>query len=100
MGFFSTIANLFRGSKDPADLADEVERYADRFENAGDDENAALARDYARRIRKTIDEREAKRLFDEFKAAVRGVDDDSRRHRDHEDSRDEDSDDDTWSDDS
>lgn len=97
MGFFSAIKNFFTGSDDPTELADEVERYADRFENADDDENAALARDYARRIRNTADKREARRLYDEFRAAVRDEDDSrpyhaTERHHDH--------DDDSWSDDS
>ncbi len=94
MGFFSSIVDFFRGSQDPTELADEVERYADRFENAGDDEHASLARDYAKRIRKTADAREAKRLYDEFKAAIRNDDTDAHDHRvrDH--------DDDSWSDDS
>jgi hypothetical protein len=97
MGFFSAIKSFFMGSDDPAALADEVERYADRFENAGDSENAALARGYARRIRNAADAREARRLYDEFKAAVRDEDEGERhlaadRHREH--------DDDTWSDDS
>jgi len=98
MGFFSAIKSFFMGSDDPAELADEVERYADRFENAGDAENAALARGYARRIRSAADAREARRLYDEFKAAVRDEDDDERHHRATE--RHHDHDDDTWSDDS
>ena len=100
MGFFSAIKQFFTGSDDPAELADEVERYADRFENSGDAESAALARDYAKRIRKAVDGREARRLYNEFKLAIRD-EDDSHTHRATERYHDHDDDhDDSWSDDS
>lgn len=102
MGFFSAIKRFFTGSDDPAELADEVERFADRFENSGDEENAALARDYAKRIRRTADAREAKRLYNEFRLAIRD-EDDSHTHRANERYHDRHHDhdrDDSWSDDS
>ncbi len=66
MGFFS---DLFGGGSDPEKIeqvAEDVERYADRFENAEDQENAALARGYAERIRRAKTVSDAKKLKAEF----------------------------------
>lgn len=70
MGFFS---DLFGGGNDPEkiqQIAEDVERYADRFDNAGDQENAALARGYAERIRKAETVKAAKLLKAEFLAIL------------------------------
>lgn len=70
MGFFS---DLFGGGNDPEkieQIAEDVERYADRFENADDGENAALARGYAQRIRNADTVKAAKLLKAEFLAIL------------------------------
>lgn len=88
MGFFS---DLFGGGNDPEkieEIAEDVERYADRFDNADDQENAALARGYAERIRNAKTVKQAKVLKAEFLAIISK--DDVRSSRDHEHERDSD----------
>lgn len=98
MGFFSAIKDFFSGKDDAEkikDLSAEVSRYADRFENAGDEDNAALARDYAGRIMRAGTLANARLLFQEFKAIVRKHEEpaDHTRDREYDDN-------DDWSDDS
>lgn len=109
MGFFSSLREFFTGKSDAErvrDLAHEVERYADRFENSGDSQNAAVARDYAERIRGSRTLRAARELYEEFLAMIEkyAAEDprDRRGIRDDElEETDDDSDtDDDWSDDS
>lgn len=106
MGLWSTIKDLFSGKDDATrikDLAAELSRYADRYENAGDSENAALARDYADRVAAARSLKEAKALYSEFKSITAKYDDGhhERHHRAIADDRDTDTDtDDDWSDDS
>jgi len=69
MGWFSRLFG-FGGEEDILHLAEELERYADRYENADEDDNAALARSYAERVRKVKLYAEAKRLKAEFLAIV------------------------------
>jgi hypothetical protein len=98
MGLFSW---LFGRDDDPekiAEIADEIDRFADRFENADDQESAAFARGYAQRIRKLTSVKEAKALRAEFLAIIEK---DGRLARDEqyrEHYRDDDSE--AWSDDS
>ncbi|GAB4443595.1 MAG: hypothetical protein OHK0011_25860 [Turneriella sp.] len=107
MGLWSAIKRLFSG-KDEAtrikELAAELMRYADRYENADDSENAALARDYAERVASARTLKEAKALYSEFKSITARYDDDGyhdRHRRTIVDDRDTDTDtDDDWSDDS
>lgn len=109
MGLWSTITGWFSGKDDATrikEMAAELTRYADRYENAGDSENAALARDYADRVSAARTPKEAKALYNEFKAMTSKYDDDGyheRHRRTIVDDRDTDTDtdtDDDWSDDS
>lgn len=70
MGFFSRLFGFSDEASEIAEIADEIERYADRFENAKDSENAALARDFATRIRRVKRIKEAKVLRNEFLAII------------------------------
>lgn len=70
MGFFSRLFGFSDEASEIAEIADEIERYADRFENAKDSENAALARDFAARIRRVKRIKEAKVLRNEFLAII------------------------------
>lgn len=85
MGFFS---DLFGGGGSDAEkieqAAEEVDRYADRFENAEDEENAALARGYAERIRKARTVKAAKKLKAEFLAIINKDEMHSSRDRDYQ----------------
>lgn len=78
MGIFSRIGSWFSGKTDLEQIreyADEVERYADRYDHARDSENAALARDYAKRILRAPDLKVATALYTEFLAIIRKEDD-------------------------
>ncbi len=105
MGLWSTIRDFFSGKDDATriqELAAELTRYADRYENADDAENAALARDYSARVRAARTLKEAKTLYNEFLAITSKYDDADHRdrhHRVHEEDRETETDDD-WSDDS
>lgn len=79
MGFFSGIKDFFSGKSDEekiADLASEADRYADRYDNADMAEAAAMARDYAGRIRRSGSLAAARALFAEFKLAIKKYDED------------------------
>jgi hypothetical protein len=54
MGLFDWLAGLFGGKADetPGDVADRIERFADRFSNAGNDAAAAAARTAADEARR------------------------------------------------
>lgn len=101
MGFWSSIKDAFSGKDDATriqELAAELSRYADRYENAGDAENAALARDYAERVASARSLKEAKALYSEFKAVTSKYHDEGCHERQHhaiDDGRE-----DTWSDNS
>jgi hypothetical protein len=87
MGFFS---DLFGGGSDPEkieQIAEDVERYADRFENADDEENAALARGYAERIRRAKSVKGAKKLKVEFLAIINKDEIQPSRDRDYHQDR-------------
>jgi hypothetical protein len=105
MGLWSAIKDLFSGKDDATrikEMAAELSRYADRYENAGDSENAALARDYAQRVGSARTLKEAKALYTEFMSVTAKYHDDSHHERHRrviEDDRDTETDDD-WSDDS
>ncbi len=105
MGLWSSIKDLFSGKDDATriqELSAELLRYADRYENAGDTENAALARDYARRVAAALNLKEARELYSEFRAIASKYQDDHhqvRHRRVIDDDQDNDSEDD-WSDDS
>lgn len=103
MGFWSSIKDIFSGKDDATriqELAAELSRYADRYENAGDSENAALARDYAERVASARTLKEAKALYNEFKSVTAKYHEEGERHhRAIDDDRDTDTGDD-WSDDS
>lgn len=105
MGFWSTIQDWFSGKDDATriqEMASEISRYADRYENAGQSENAARAREYAARVSAARTLKEAKALYNEFKVLMSKYDDEGyqqRHRRPEEDDRYNDTDDD-WSDDS
>jgi hypothetical protein len=68
MGLFDWLAGLFGGKPDetPNDVADRIERIADRFANAGNDEAAAAARSAADEARRAATADEARRVEAEF----------------------------------
>lgn len=70
MGFFSRLFGFSDEASEIAEIAGEIDRYADRFENAKDSDNAALARDYAMRIRQAQTLKQAKILRREFLAII------------------------------
>lgn len=70
MGFFSRLFGFSDEASEIAEIAGEIERYADRFENAKDAENAALARGYAMRIRQAPTLKQARLLRREFLAII------------------------------
>jgi hypothetical protein len=107
----SFLSKLFGGGNDSAkiaELADEVDRYADRFQNSDDTESAAIARDYANRIREAKTLKNAQDLHAEFLAILEKlgksedeVHETSRRGRLYEEKEEvDDADTETWSDDS
>jgi hypothetical protein len=64
MGLFDWLAGLFGGKPDetPEDVADRMERIADRFANAGDDDAAAAARTAADEARRAPTTAAAKQI--------------------------------------
>lgn len=58
MGFFSRLFGMDSEQDKIEEVADRVERFADRFRNANDYEAAEIAENYSKRIRKlkTLDE--------------------------------------------
>lgn len=73
MALWSRIKNLLSPRDDAArikELAAEIARYADRYENAGQSQGAALARDYADRIATARSLQEAKALYSDFMASM------------------------------
>lgn len=85
MGFFSRVGGWFSG-KDEAEqiqeLAAEAERFADRFENADMDEEAATCRDYAQRIGTAVNLDQAEQIHEEFLEVVEKFEDHHLHHRD------------------
>src|SRR5207248_10199535 len=68
VGRFAWLAGLFGGkpAASPADIADRIERIADRFANAGNDEAAAAARSAADEARRAATPNAARRVEAEF----------------------------------
>jgi hypothetical protein len=68
MGLFDWLTGLFGGKPDetPDDVADRLERIADRFSNAGDDAGSAAARTAADEARRTPTAEAARRVEAEF----------------------------------
>lgn len=104
MGFFSRLGGWFSGKNEAEqiqELAADAERFADRFENADMDEEAATCRDYAQRIGAAANLDQAEQIHEEFLEVVEKFEDHHLHHRDaagraddrHEDSIDIDSDD-------
>ncbi|MFZ5630777.1 MAG: hypothetical protein ACOY5B_16710 [Spirochaetota bacterium] len=97
--------DLFSGKDDATrikEMAAELSRYADRYENAGDSENAALARDFAERVASARTVKEAKALYNQFRSMTSKYEEDGYHER-HRRMIDDDRDtrtDDNWSDDS
>lgn len=70
MGFFARLFGLSDEASEIAEIAEEIGRYADRFDNAKDPENAAFARAYEARIRRAQSLKQAKILRREFLAII------------------------------
>jgi len=68
MGLFDWLAGLFGGKPDESleDVADRMERIADRFANAGNDEAAAAARAAADEARRAPTAEQARRIEADF----------------------------------
>ena len=68
MSLFDWLAGLFGSKPDetPADVADRIERIADRFANAGNDEAAAAARSAADEARRASTAADARRIEADF----------------------------------
>ncbi len=79
MGLFDWLGWLFGGGPEETaeDVADRLERFADRFRNAGDDEAASAAREAADTARKMPDAAAARRIEADFLAS-RGLRPDGR----------------------
>lgn len=97
MGFFSRLFGFSDAASEIAEIADEIDRYADRFENAKDADNAALARDYAKRIRQAQTLKQAKILRREFLAIIDKDNYDLHREQEQDLLRDDNYDNDTTS---
>ena len=73
MGVFRNFRDWISGKTDAErieSMADDVMRYADRYENADQDEDAAVARDFAGQIRMAPTLDSAKDLFEKFEDYV------------------------------
>jgi hypothetical protein len=81
MGFFSKLFGFGGDAARIAELADEVERYADRFTNAKERDKAALARGYAQRIQRAKSLKLAEVLYAEFLAIIAKEDYELLRHQ-------------------
>ena len=68
MGLFDWLAGLFGSKSDeaPADVADRLDRVADRFSNSGDDASSGAARTAADEARRASTTDEARRIEAEF----------------------------------
>lgn len=79
MGLFDWLSKLFGGTpgESPAAVADRLERFADRFENAGDVASASAARAAAEEARRAPSGWAARRIEAEF-LKVRGLQPDGR----------------------
>jgi hypothetical protein len=68
MGLFDWLAGLFGGQADetPADVADRLDRVADRFSHTGDDASAGAARTAADEARRASTTEAARRIEAEF----------------------------------
>lgn len=73
MGIFRDLGDWLSGRNEGEKiehLAEEVDRYADRFDNAKMAEEAAVARDFADRIREAPDFSQAEKIFEQFEEYV------------------------------
>lgn len=78
MGFFSRLGGWFSGKNEAEqiqELAADAERFADRFENADMDEEAATCRDYAQRIGSATTLDQAEQIHKEFLEVVEKFED-------------------------
>lgn len=78
MGFFSRLGGWFSGKNEAEqiqELAADAERFADRFENADMDEEAATCRDYAQRIGVATNLDQAEQIHEEFLEVVEKFED-------------------------
>ena len=78
MGFFSRLGGWFTGKNEAEqiqELAADANRFADRFENADMDEEAATCRDYAERIGSAVNLDQAEQIHEEFLEVVERFDD-------------------------
>jgi hypothetical protein len=96
MGFFKDIKDWMTGRSEAErieDLAEEVDRHADRFDNAKMAEEAATARDFAERIRDADTLTVAEKIFEQFEEFI-----EAQHHHHYEDQRRDDDRDDISSD--
>lgn len=78
MGLFSRLGGWFSGKNEAEqiqELAADAERFADRFENADMDEEAATCRDYAQRIGSATTLDQAEQIHEEFLEVVEKFED-------------------------